>query len=57
MANVNIFQNGTKSIPKGSDSQIVRVPMDQMDVGGRKSVLPSMNKNSDLAISHVPNKG
>jgi len=54
---VNIFQDTTKSIPRGTDSQIVRTPMDQLDVGGRKSHLPNAQKSGDLSISHVPNKG
>lgn len=53
----NIFQDNTKSIPKGTDSQIVRVPMDQLEVGGRKSHLPGSEKSGELAISHLPNRG
>lgn len=52
----NIFQDPTKSIPK-SDAQIVRVDMEQLDIGGRKSHLPSNSKSSDMSISHVPNAG
>lgn len=54
---VNIFQDNTKSIPKNSNSQIVRVPMDQLDVGGRKDHLPNQQKSSEMSISHVPNRG
>lgn len=54
---VNIFQDPTKTIPKGTDSQIVRVPMDQIDIGGRKSQLPNSQKSTDMSISHVPNRG
>jgi hypothetical protein len=54
---VNIFQDNTKSIPKGNDSMIVRVPMDQIDIGGRKSHLPNAQKSTDMSISHIPNKG
>ena len=54
---MNIWQNDTKSVPKGTDSQIVRTPMDQIDIGGRKGRLPNMEKSSDLSISHVPNRG
>lgn len=52
----NIFQDNTKSIPK-SDAQIVRVDMEQQDIGGRKSNLPSAGKSGDMSISHVPNSG
>jgi len=51
---VNIFQNGTKSIPT-SDPKIVRVDMEQMDIGGRKSHMPKREVNTDMAIKHVPN--
>lgn len=56
MSSVNIFQNNSKSIPK-SDEQIVRVDMEQIDIGGRKSHLPSQEKSGALALSHVPNAG
>ena len=49
---VNIFKNSTQSIPE-SDAQIVRVPLDQLDIGGRKSHIPSAHKESDLGLSHV----
>ena len=55
MSNVNIFQNTAKSIPT-SDEQIVRVDMEQIDIGGRKSSLPAQQTNG-AAISHVPNAG
>jgi hypothetical protein len=54
---VNIWQDNTKKIPTGNDSQIVRVPMDQLDIGGRKDHIPKSEKSSDLAIAHVPNRG
>jgi hypothetical protein len=54
MSNVNIFQNSTKSIPT-SDEQIVRVNMEQIDIGGRKSHLPAQDKSGALTLSHVPN--
>ena len=54
MSNVNIFQNQTKSIPK-SDEQIVRVDMEQIDIGGRKSHLPAQEKSGAMTLSHVPN--
>jgi hypothetical protein len=51
---VNIFQNPAKSIPK-SDAQIVRVDMEQQDIGGRKSHLPSAGRSEHMSITHVPN--
>lgn len=54
MSNVNIFQNSTKSIPTG-DEQIIRVNMEQIDIGGRKSHLPAQEKSGALNLSHVPN--
>jgi hypothetical protein len=55
MSNVNIFQNSAKSIPT-SDAQIVRVDMEQIDIGGRKSHLPGQSKAADMTLSHVPNQ-
>ena len=52
----NIFQNSAKSIPK-SDEQIIRVDMEQLDIGGRKSHLPAQSKADSMAVSHVPNAG
>jgi len=56
MSNVNIFQNSAKSIPTG-DEQIVRVDMEQIDIGGRKSHLPGQQKSPQMTLSHVPNAG
>ena len=56
MSSVNIFQNSTKTLPK-SDDQIIRVDMEQIDIGGRKSHLPSAEKSPSLTLSHVPNAG
>ncbi len=53
---MNIFQDPTKSIPK-SDPQIVRVDMEQQDIGGRKSHLPADMKSDAMSITHVPNAG
>ena len=52
----NIFQNNAKMVPK-SDEQIVRVDLDKMDIGGRKSDLPASMKSGALGLSHVPNSG
>lgn len=49
---MNIFQNNTKSIPT-SDNQIVRVDMEQSDIAGRKSHLPSKSKSPDMSVQHV----
>ena len=51
----NIFQDSQKSIPT-SDKQIVRVDMEQLDIGGRKSSLPAGSTSQSMSISHVPNK-
>ncbi len=56
MSNVNIFQNSAKSIPT-SDEQIIRVDMEQIDIGGRKSHLPAQEKSGAMNLSHVPNAG
>lgn len=56
MSNVNIFQNAAKTLPT-SDEQIVRVDMEQIDIGGRKSHLPAQMKSDVLPINHVPNAG
>ena len=52
----DIFSNSTKSIPT-SDSQIIRVDMEQQDIGGRKSHLPADMKSDAMSITHVPNAG
>jgi hypothetical protein len=53
---VDIFRDPTKSVPT-SDAQIVRVDMEQQDIGGRKSHLPPKKVENDLAITHVPSPG
>ena len=57
MSNINIFQNGAKTVPQKADDQIVRVSMEQIDIGGRKDHLPAPDKSGVLNISHVPNAG
>lgn len=49
---VNPFVNSTKSLPK-KDEAIVRVPMDELEIGGRKSHLPSEMKSGKMSIRHV----
>ncbi len=56
MSGLNIFQNNTKSVPT-SDEQIVRVNMEQIDIGGRKSHLPKQEMSGALTLSHVPSGG
>ena len=56
MSNVNIFQNSTKSCPT-SDGQIVRVNMEELEIGGRKSHLPKTEKSGAMMLNHVPNAG
>jgi hypothetical protein len=53
---VNIFQNSAKSIPK-SDEQLIRVDMEENQIGGRKSHLPAQSKADSMTLSHVPNAG
>ena len=54
MSNINIFQNSAKSIPT-SDEQIVRVDLETLALGGRKSHLPAQEKSPAMTLSHVPN--
>ena len=53
---VNIFVNPTTKLPT-SDSQIIRVDMEEIQIGGRKSHLPAQNKSDVLPISHVGESG
>ena len=53
---VDIFKNPTKSVPT-QDPQIVRVDMEQQEIGGRKSHLPAKHVESDMSITHVPGSG
>lgn len=52
----DIFKSNVKGVPT-SDSQIVRVDMEQIDIGGRKSSLPSQSKSDAMTVEHVPNAG
>lgn len=56
MSNLNVFQNTTKTAPK-RDSQIIRVSMEENEIGGRKDHMPAANKSGDMALSHVPSAG
>jgi hypothetical protein len=49
----DIFRDSTRSIPT-KDPQIVRVDMEQQDIGGRKSHLPPKQSAPDMSITHVP---
>ena len=51
----NLFQDPSKSVPQKADSQTVRVNMEEIEIGGRKSHLPAQSKSPDMAIQHVPN--
>lgn len=53
----NLFQDPTKTMPQKADDQIVRVNMEELEIGGRKSHLPGMMKSDKMSISHVPNAG
>jgi len=53
----NIFQNPTKTIPKKVDAQIVRVDMEEQQIGGRKSHLPNQMKSEAMTVQHVTNAG
>jgi hypothetical protein len=52
----DIFRDPTKSLPK-KDEQIVRVPFEQQDLGGRPSHMPGNPKSGQMGIQHVPNAG
>ncbi len=53
---MDIFRDPTKSLPK-KDEQIIRVPLDQLDIGGRTGHIPSPTQADKMTISHVPNAG
>ena len=55
MSNLNIFKNSASSVPMKADEQIVRVDMEQIDIGGRKDHLPAQEKSGAMTLSHVPN--
>jgi hypothetical protein len=55
MSNLNIFQNNAKSVPMKADEQIVRVNMEEIEIGGRRSHLPAQDKSGAMTLSHVPN--
>lgn len=52
----DIFRTQVKGVPT-RDSQIVRVDMEQIDIGGRKSSLPAQSKSDAMTVQHVPNAG
>jgi hypothetical protein len=53
----NIFQDPTKTLPMKADDQIVRVNMEELEIGGRKSHLPGQMKSDKMSVQHVPNAG
>lgn len=52
---MDIFQDKTRSVPKGSEN-IVRVSMTQDDLVARKETMPKA-ETSRASIEHVPNRG
>jgi hypothetical protein len=52
----NIFQDPTKTLPK-KDDQHIRVPLEQLDLGGRTSHIPSNSKSGAMSIKHITNAG
>jgi hypothetical protein len=50
---MDIFKDPTSKVPTKSGN-IIRVDMEQLDVGGRKSHLPK-TEMSPMSISHVSN--
>ncbi len=52
----DIFKDSTRSVPT-QDAQIVRVDMEEQQIGGRKSHLPPKQTSPDMAITHVPSSG
>lgn len=40
-----------------NDPQIIRVPMDTVDFGGRKEQWPSMREGAAGPLKHIPNGG
>lgn len=53
---MDIFRDPTKTLPK-KDEQIVRVPFDEQQIGGRLSHIPRPTAADRMDISHVPNSG
>jgi|HubBroStandDraft_2_1064218.scaffolds.fasta_scaffold1389554_2 hypothetical protein len=52
---VDIFRDTTKSLPKKADPQIIRVSMEEQEIGGRKSNLPGQEKSGAMTVVAVPN--
>lgn len=50
----NIFQDPSKSIPRRSDEQIVRVDFEKPDQAGKA---PASRSSGSMSIAHVPNVG
>jgi len=53
---MNIFTNPTKAIPK-QDGQIVRVSMEELEIGGRKVALPTNQPTNSMSVRHVSTPG
>jgi hypothetical protein len=52
---VDIFRDTSKTLPKKADPQIVRVGMEESEIGGRKSHLPGAMKSGAMTVVAVPN--
>ena len=52
---VDIFKDTSKTLPKKADPQIIRVSMEEQEIGGRKSNLPGQEKSGAMTVVAVPN--
>ena len=50
----DIFKTSRKSIPR-QDKRIVRIPLDEQELGGRKSHLEQIPVSNEFSIKHVGN--
>lgn len=52
----NLFSDPTKTLPKNPpDSFVVRTPMTENEIAGRKDRIPQDGKATNMQISHMPN--
>lgn len=52
MAKADLFQDGTKSIPR-SDPRVSRIDWDKEDIGARKSHISGIAPKNSNTIEHV----
>jgi len=53
MASFDLFHNPMRNVPK-SDDQVVRVSMEELEIGGRKVALPKNDSGAGaMSIRHV----